>query len=207
MNHRSRAISAIFALVVASAFWVHWNPSPRPALDSLHRDIDDLKAQIEGCNTGLAAIKAQLESRNLGISPRSSSLDALMSQGSRIEELLRQQSNTTALIQRLIAATPEAQEPAQTAERAQQVIQGLEQSLSEFRQRLDVAEEKVSTLVTQLAVPPEVATLGIASEDDPNLQKYLAFFQAKRERDTARRIYETLQLRIAQEQVDAAISR
>jgi hypothetical protein len=169
--------------------------------------MEDLKAQVEGCNTGLAAIKAQLEeSRDLGISPRSSSLDALISQGSRIEELLRQQSNTTALIQRLIVATSRAQEPAQTAERAQQVIQGLEQSLSEFKQRLDVAEEKVSTLVTQLAVPPEVATQGIASEDDPNVAKYLAFFRAKRERDTARRIYETLQLRIAQERVDAAIS-
>ena len=206
MNHRNIPMTGFVLLGLVSGLWLCWNSSNRAALHALREDCEILKVQIEACNNGLAAIKSHLErSRDWDANfTIAGGVDPGPAATSRIEEMLRQQSNTTALIERLINAIPGAQDPAQTAERAQQAVLTLEQSLPEFQTRLETAEKSVTELGTQLGVPPDVAVMNSAVEDDPNMRKFLPFFQAKRERDTARRVLETVQLRLLQERVDAA---
>jgi hypothetical protein len=121
----------------------------------------------------------------------------------RLVELTVLQSNTLALVERLMARA-DSQPPPESPRQREAGLAALEQSVGEFQQKLDAAKQRAEELLVSLSIPAEISTMdGTKALDTVSLKPYWPFFWAKRERENLAYLMEKLQARMMQEQVEA----
>jgi len=116
------------------------------------------------------------------------------------------QSNTLALVERLMARAAAAQPPPESPRQQEAAIAALEFSAAEHQQKLDAVKQRAAELLAALNIPAEVSTMDPSKAlDTASLRAYWPFFEAKRERDSMQFLMDRLRLRLAQEQLDARV--
>ena len=188
----------------------------RHALDEARRESAALRTELEARDRAMAGSRLDLQpARVVDAASDQSKVSRDISASSnlqidlfqRIAELTAQQSNTAAMVQRLLARTWGDPSPEQAKRGTQAAIQVLQASMQNNQQQLETARQKAAALLVDLNIPVEIASME-ASEalDQASLREYWPFFEAKREGDTLRELAERLRRRMIQERVDGATS-
>jgi hypothetical protein len=172
----------------------------RRELAGRDQSIADLRASIDRLEQ--AAVANQVAESNRLTQPTAAQAEVAR----RLADLATVNSNTVALVAKLVGRNAETQTTSETPQERAGTIKGLETSVAEQREKLDAMKKKTSELLESLKVPEEVSTMDPAKAlDTANLKTYWPFFEAKRERDSLQLMLERLRTRLAQEKIEARV--
>ena len=196
---------------IAAILWSR-HAATGAALIQLQRQCEELRQQLEARDRTLAELRSILERSQPSSFPTSPaetgrrSIPASNGEAElarRLVELTVLQSNTLALVERLMERLANAQ-PVESPRQKQAGVAALEVSVTEFQQKVDAARQRAADLLVALNIPPEISTMDPTKAlATANLKPYWPFFEAQREREHMMFLMENLQVRLLQEQIDA----
>ncbi len=196
-------IAVIIVLVGIAAFFWNRQTATTTTLAALQGQCEILRSQI-------ATRDQTIE--NLATSPTEHTTQIYTGAGAEIElarriaDLTVLQSNTLALVERLMARTPEPQMVPPSPQQRQAGIAALETSAQEFQHNFEATKQRAAELLTSLNIPADVSTMEPSKAlDTASLKPYWPFFEAKKDRERAERLMVSVQLRIAQEQTESTL--
>ena len=209
-------VMAVLAVLVvlAGIAAIEWRrrAATSAALASLQRQSEELRSQLEARDRAIADVRTAIDAvpRSAPAIPTTEGLRQPDAAASRETELVRRlaelavvQSNTLALVERLMeraTTVPLAESPQQR----QAGLVALEQSVVEFQQKVDAARQRTADLLVGLNIPAEVSTMDPSKAlATVSLKPYWPFFEALREREHLTFLMERLEARLLQEQLDA----
>jgi hypothetical protein len=207
-----RTIAVLVVVVCVAGFFWSRHATTTAALAELQRQCNDLRSQVEARDQTLAELRLAIEraqsftpaaspaERNVRSTPP---MDANPEFARRLAELTVVQSNTLALVERLMDRATAAQ-AAESPQQRQAGLAALELSVTEFQQKVDTARQRTADLLVGLNIPPEISTMEPSKAlATASLKSYWPFFDALREREHLIFLMEKLQARLLQEQLDA----
>jgi DNA repair exonuclease SbcCD ATPase subunit len=209
------AIVVFAAVVCGTAVLWSRQTATTAALITLQRQCEDLRSQLEARDQTLAELRSSIErwqhsapatSITERAIPSAPGVSADFVLTGRLADLTLLQSNTLALVERLMARAAAAQPPPESPRQQEAAIAALEFSAAEHQQKLDAAKQRAAELLAALNIPAEVSTMDPSKAlDTASLRAYWPFFEAKWERDSVQFLMDRLRLRLAQEQLDARV--
>jgi hypothetical protein len=180
-------------------------------LTQSQRQCEELRSQLEARDRILAELRSILERWPPSSTPGSPEPgkrsipvgNAESELAPRLAELTVLQSNTLALVERLMERSAHVQPP-ESPQQKQAGIAALELSVMEFQPKVDAARQRAADLLISLNIPAEISTTDPTKAlATASLQAYWPFFEAQREREHMVFLMEKLQARLLQEQLDA----
>lgn len=208
-------IVVVAALACAAVFLWSRQAGTKAALTNLQHQSEELRSQLETCDQTIIELRSSIERlQRSAVSspptePTTRANPATSSENDlarRLVELTLLQSNTLALVEKLMTRAAELQSPPESPKQSEAAITALELSLADYQQKLVETKQRAAELVVTMNIPAEVSTMEASKAlDIASLKPYWPFFEAKRERDSMQLLMERLRMRLAQEQLDAAI--
>jgi len=201
---------SIVLIVAACGTAIFWNRQ-NVTTTEWQRQCDEFRSLHEAHVQAIADLRNSIERLQLGIvgtthatsSARTVNVEADLT--IRLAELAVLQSNTLALVERLMARAASLAPPESLHQR-EAGITALESAAAEHQQKLDAIKQKVVDLLVTLNIPPEVSSMDAAKVfDNPSLRTYWPFFEAKRQRENMQFLLERLQARLMQEKLEAKV--
>jgi hypothetical protein len=208
-EQRPRLLIMVGAMfVVAASVALVWISARSEVLaDTLRAEAAEMRAQLEEQERTIAELKSLIQQRHrlrpAADAPQIAEQAAIESPWARqAAELASLQSETAAILEKILDRL-DPKPPPFDPDAHMRRIDAIEEKALEQQIRLQAAEEKVVQLVVGLAIPEQITGMdpnqGLGN---PHLHAYWPFFKAKRELQTLLRISDSLQLRLAQEQVE-----
>ena len=162
----------------------------RQQLDRRDQIIEDLRTSVRQLQA-VTASPPTVPRKTASPAPREllGELDWL----ERLHELEIRQSNTLALVERMAERAPDAEALEALATQLETLLAREEASGMDDGQALEAARQRTAEMLVSLAVPTEVAEMEAGKAlDNPALQNYWPYFEAKQAQDNL----ETLALRL-----------
>ena len=182
------------------------------ALATLQRQTEELRSQLEARDQTIAELGSSIERLQSThfVAPSTErsrqpgpTVNSEVELARRLVELTVVQSNTLALVERLMERVTNPQ-PVESPQQKQAGLAALELSVKEHQQKLDAAKQRAEELLLSLGIPADISTMdGTKALATASLKPYWPFFEALRERDHMMFLMEKLQARLLQEQLDA----
>jgi chromosome segregation ATPase len=203
------------ALACAAVFLWNRQAGTKAALAATQHQYEDLRSQLEARDQTIIELRSSIERLQHStvsappteLATRANSATSTENDlARRLAELTVLQSNTLALVERLMARAADLQSAPESPRQSEAAVTALELSVAEYQQKLEETKQRAAELVVTLNIPAEVSTMDASKAlDIANLKPYWPFFEAKRERDSMQLLTERLRMRLAQEQLDARI--
>jgi hypothetical protein len=202
---------AVIVAVMAGFLW-HRQDADSTALRRVQRECEVLRRELTERDRVVADLRVSIErleqaalasrSTETNRPPEPTAAEAEVAR--RVADLATVNSNTVALVAKLVRRNAEADRRSETPQQRASGIKALESALAEQRKKVDALKQKTAELLVDLKVPEEISTMDSSKAlDTARLKAYWPFFEAKRERDSMQLILDQLRMRLAQEQIDA----
>ncbi len=188
------------------------DPSP---LAEIQTQISELKAELDSQRQHFSKVQSDVQRLHDEAILRAAQANAPAANAAQepapslarwMAETTVIQSNTTALLARLMEQLPAASKPILSAEQKQAAYRTLIISTEQEATKLAELKRSTADLLFQLGVPDEVATL------DPrqglemgSLKHYWPYFEAKIRRDDVERLVDSLEMKLLQDSINAEI--
>jgi chromosome segregation ATPase len=195
---------SMFANVVA-VFLLIATPGQRPAkpAEPVQSINSEMNSQIESLTTQVQELTREFQDLNRSLQEHSLSVADQKQLANRISQLSIDQSNTWFAVQRLTSRSPESLEsPEQRKQRYETNISALRERLKEQEKVVEAGNQQLQELASRM--PAEVRNLDIDSGlKDLMLEQYWPYFKARAQFSDMARLAQQIDLKIAQEQVEA----
>ena len=208
------AVAVLVALGSVTVLVLNRQAATSLAVTELRNQCEELRSQIEGRDQTITELRTSVErSQQSPLGAPTADRGSFPPPGSgaevelarRIADLTVLQSNTLALVERLTARAADADSPAEKAQRRQAGVAYLEKYLAEHQNKLEASKRRAAELLFGMSIPADISALEPSKAlETAALKDYWPYFEARRERDSLQFIMERLQIRLVQEQVDAA---
>jgi hypothetical protein len=205
-------ITALVALACLAAFLWRRQAATTAALSALQRQCEEVRSQLEARDQTIAELRSAIErSQHSSVAAppderrKQSNPDtrAAIEFAKQLAELAAVQSNTLALVERLMERLANVQ-PVENPQQRQAGLAAFELSVTEFQPKVDAARQRAGDLLVALNIPAEISTMDPSKAlATASLKAYWPFFEAQREREHMMFLMEKLQARLLQEQIDA----
>ena len=208
-NRRPRlGISTILIVLGLGVLLWFWKETrARSLLQSVQKENASLREALSARDATIADLRARVERLEGTFPSRSTERPPLNAEnrelGGRLAELTILQSKTLALVEKLLPQERQTGSPEEIQRQRYERIQWVESQLAEQQRKVESANQKVEEFLTSLNVPDDVAALEIDKALDlPSLKKYWPYFEARREKDSVRRLAVILRMRVDAEKSD-----
>ena len=205
-------IAVLLALVSIAAFLWNRQAATTAALTAVQHQCEELRSQLEARDQTITDLRSSIErlqhsgpvalrTERTADPNRAISVETEFTR--RLAELTVVQSNTLALVEKLMERATNLQPP-ESPQQRQAGLAALELSVGEFQQKVEAAKQRAADLLVTLNIPVEVSTMDPSKAlATASLKSYWPFFEAQREREHMMFLMEKLQERLLQEQLDA----
>jgi hypothetical protein len=212
MRRSLPTIAAFAALICIAAFLWRRQAAITATLTNLQLQAAELRSQLEARDQTITDLRSSIErlqQSTLGTMPAKriqqpdSAASTEIEFARRLAEMTVLQSNTLALVEKLMGQVTNLQ-PTESPQQKQAGLVVLEQSVTEFQQKVDAARQRTADLLVTLNMPAEVSTMDPSKAlATASLKPYWPFFESLREREHLTFLLEKLQARLLQDQLDA----
>ena len=199
---------SMFANVVAVLVLIA-TPGQRPAkpAEPVQSMNSEMNSQIESLTTQVQELTREFQDLNRSLRQQSLSVADQKPLADRINQLSIDQSNTWFAVQRLTSRSAESLEsPEERKQRYETNIIQLRERLREQEKVVQAANQQLQELSSRM--PAEVRNMDIGSGlKDPTIEQYWPYFKARAQYSETVRLQQLIDLKLAQEQVEANSGR
>lgn len=220
-NQQSRswlvAVIAVLGCGLVCALVFYGRSRDVSSLTGIQTQISELKAELDSLRQHFSAVErdvqrlhdeAVLRATQANAPAANAAHEATPSLAHWIAQTTVIQSNTTALLARLMEQLPATSKPILSAEQKQAAYRTMITSTEREAPKLAELKRSTADLLFQLAVPDEAATM------DPrlglemgSLRNYWPYFEAKIQRDAVERLVDSLEMKLLQDSINAGIQK
>ncbi|GEM_PF-2105089 len=180
---------------------------------AMRAELNELKNLIGVQNGRLADIEKRLDQQRLAAVPTASETDGSRSTGLEnpgLKDLAEWvsassvvQSNTVALLARLLERTPEPPKPGVALNQRRAAFQTLQVTSEREFVQLDQLKQATANLLFELQVPDDIAVMDAARAlDIPSLSRYWPYFESKRRREILQNLADALEMKLMQDELN-----